>query len=459
MASEVIGKTIDIHSGGVDLRFPHHDNELAQSEAYWSTPGCQVQWTNYFIHMGQLRWNVPNADFVVITKALTDFRIRGLKMSKSLKNYTTIRTVLSEKEWTARSLRICFLLMPWQDGIEVTDDLMKAVVGWEGKLNNFFLKSLDLWKHVSPKATTMEELGIADKQLLSALDKAKADVDTALCDSFNTSAVMRILSDLVTVSNLAEAVSDQTVISLARWITRIVTIFGLDPEGDLGNLDRIGWSGLGIPAPAKPYIYPVSQLRDKVRTLACSGSVDHTAIAKLADGITVAASASVTESSKQYDQVLRQFRTDVKALAAKQAPAKDLLDLCDQLRDVHLWNLGIYLEDRDSPQPALVRPLDKLLIEARAERESAGTVKAKAKLEQKAKEAEREKDLRERAKVDPLLMFRTSGDEYLAWDESGIPTVDAAGNVVSKSRRKKLVKEWEKQKKMHEEWLATQQPA
>lgn len=55
MASEVIGKTIDIHSGGIDLRFPHHDNELAQSEAYWSTPGCQVQWTNYFIHMGQLK--------------------------------------------------------------------------------------------------------------------------------------------------------------------------------------------------------------------------------------------------------------------------------------------------------------------------------------------------------------------------------------------------------------------
>lgn len=55
MASDVIGKTIDIHSGGVDLRFPHHDNELAQSEAYWSTPGCKVQWTNYFIHMGQLR--------------------------------------------------------------------------------------------------------------------------------------------------------------------------------------------------------------------------------------------------------------------------------------------------------------------------------------------------------------------------------------------------------------------
>jgi cysteinyl-tRNA synthetase len=55
MASDAIGRTIDIHSGGADLKFPHHDNELALSEAYWSTFGCQVQWTNYFVHMGPLR--------------------------------------------------------------------------------------------------------------------------------------------------------------------------------------------------------------------------------------------------------------------------------------------------------------------------------------------------------------------------------------------------------------------
>ncbi|KAI1356102.1 cysteinyl-tRNA synthetase [Xylaria sp. FL0043] len=436
MASEVIGKTIDIHSGGVDLRFPHHDNELAQSEAYWSTPGCPVQWTNYFIHMGQLR-------------------IRGLKMSKSLKNYTTIRAALYETEWTARSLRICFLLMPWQDGIEVTGELMKAVVGWEGKLNNFFLKSLDLWKRSSPETTTMQELSVADKQLLSALDKAKADVDSALCDSFNTSVVMRILSDLVTESNSAEALSEQTVILLARWITRIVTIFGLDSEGNLSDQDRIGWSGLEIPTIAKPYVYPISELRDKVRTLACSGSVDHAAIAKLADETTVVASTAEDEPSKSYDHILQHFRTNVKDLAAQQAPTKDLLTLCDQLRDVHLWNLGIYLEDRNSSQPALVRPLDKLLIQARAEQESAGAAKAKVKLEQETREAEREEELRELAKVDPLVMFKNSA-EYLEWDESGIPTLDAEGNAVSKNKRKKLAREREKQKKRHEEWLATQ---
>ncbi|KAH8598582.1 hypothetical protein B0O99DRAFT_505940, partial [Bisporella sp. PMI_857] len=69
---------------------------------------------------------------------------------------------------------------------------------------------------------------------------------------------------------------------------------------------------------------------------------------------------------------------------------------------------------------------------------------------------EKEEELREHAKVDPLLMFRTL-DEYLEWDESGIPTVGAAGNVVPKNRRKKLVKEWEKQKRRHEAWLAMQQ--
>jgi cysteinyl-tRNA synthetase len=69
MASEVLGSVLDIHGGGIDLKFPHHDNELAQSEAYWTSG---KQWVNYFIHTGHLG-------------------IQGLKMSKSLKNFTTIR--------------------------------------------------------------------------------------------------------------------------------------------------------------------------------------------------------------------------------------------------------------------------------------------------------------------------------------------------------------------------------
>lgn len=59
---------MDIHSGGVDLKFPHHDNELAQSEAYH----CNSNWVQYFLHTGHLT-------------------IAGCKMSKSLKNFITIK--------------------------------------------------------------------------------------------------------------------------------------------------------------------------------------------------------------------------------------------------------------------------------------------------------------------------------------------------------------------------------
>ena len=118
MASDRLGKQIDIHTGGVDLAFPHHDNELAQSEAYWLEKGKEHdhQWVNYFLHMGHLS-------------------ISGAKMSKSLKNFTTIREALEKETWTTRSLRIVLLLGHWRDGIEITDDLVKAGSAWEDKID------------------------------------------------------------------------------------------------------------------------------------------------------------------------------------------------------------------------------------------------------------------------------------------------------------------------------------
>ena len=71
MIREVLGNRIDIHSGGIDLIFPHHENECAQSEAYNNEP----DWVKYFIHVGHLH-------------------IKGLKMSKSLKNFITIKQLL-----------------------------------------------------------------------------------------------------------------------------------------------------------------------------------------------------------------------------------------------------------------------------------------------------------------------------------------------------------------------------
>lgn len=108
---------------------------------------------------------------------------------------------------------------------------------------------------------------------------------------------MRTISDLDAVANSAEALSDQTLMLLARWATRIVTMFGLDPKGDLNDPDCIGWSGLTTPAPAESYIYPASQLRDQIRTLARSGQIDYTAIAELADRVLASVATPVAESS------------------------------------------------------------------------------------------------------------------------------------------------------------------
>jgi len=77
MAGDTLPCPMDIHSGGIDLRFPHHDNEIAQSEAYYD---CK-QWVNYFLHTGHLH-------------------IKGKKMSKSLKNFSTIKDAL--KEYSAK---------------------------------------------------------------------------------------------------------------------------------------------------------------------------------------------------------------------------------------------------------------------------------------------------------------------------------------------------------------------
>jgi cysteinyl-tRNA synthetase len=115
MASDILGSHMDIHSGGIDLAFPHHDNELAQSEAYYCENGHEHIWVNYFMHMGHLS-------------------ISGSKMSKSLKNFQTIQDAL-KTNFTPRGMRIVFLLSRWNNGIEISPDMRTMAEVWEGSLN------------------------------------------------------------------------------------------------------------------------------------------------------------------------------------------------------------------------------------------------------------------------------------------------------------------------------------
>lgn len=422
MASAKLGKQMDIHSGGIDLAFPHHDNELAQSEAYW-TDGKEHQWVNYFLHMGHLS-------------------IAGSKMSKSLKNFTTIRTALERGDWTPRSLRIVFLLGGWRDGIEITDDLVQAGSGWEDRVDNFFLNAKDA---AADQALDNKR----DSGLALALQSAESEMYDALCDSFNTSKAMAIISRLVGDFNSADrsSSSSQSVRDAGRWVTKMVNIFGLNGRVRAESED-IGWEGIDIPSPAKPYVIPLASMRDNLRQAARSTEgISKDLIDKVLQQHSEV-NGSTGPSSAAYANLVQKFKFDVKAIASNSSSlSKDILSLCDRVRDVDLWNLNIYLEDRES-QPALVRPVTAPLTAARQERED----RAKQKEAEKAKREQEAREKAEKGKLSHKDMFRT--EEFSAWNDDGLPTKMANGDDVPKSRSKKLRKDWERQKKGHEAWLA-----
>jgi cysteinyl-tRNA synthetase len=378
--------------------------------------------------------------------------ISGSKMSKSLKNFTTIREALSRKGgWTPRGLRIVFLLGGWKEGVEITDELVKAGIAWEDKVTNFMLKAKDLERTtLSANGTSGGTSGSNDSVLLEKLNEAEKNLDAALCDSFNTPIAMRVVSDLITDYNSLPAASltEEPVLKVARWITRIVTIFGLDGNASLNDSKRIGWSGVEIPSSAQPFIYPLSRLRDEVRKQARSKDLSYSSIKDLATQEIVPKTADA--EAAPYAKVTSDFQSEVKGLAEKEAPAKEFLALCDLLRDTRLWELDIYLEDRDPPLGAMVRPVDKQLKVARDEKEEREKAKAAVKAKREQEEAEKKKLLEEKAKSPHTEMFKTS--EFSSWDDEGLPTKDAKGEEVSKAKMKKLKKEWEKQKKVHEDW-------
>merc|ERR1712228_594450 len=117
------------------MGFPHHDNEMAQSSAYYSDPGngCyHKQWVNYWFHAGHLH-------------------IGGLKMSKSLKNFISIREAL--EMCSARQIRLLFLLQSWHGKMNYSDDSIEETQVKEHQLHEFFLLISALNRKYNDSAT------------------------------------------------------------------------------------------------------------------------------------------------------------------------------------------------------------------------------------------------------------------------------------------------------------------
>jgi len=122
------------------------------------------------------------------------------------------------------------------------------------------------------------------------------------------------------------------------------------------------------------------------------------------------------------------------------------------MRDEDLTNLGVYLDDRPDGQPSLIKFVPKAnLIAQREEKAAKEREKVAQKEAARLAREKQEEERKEKAKVSPVDMYK--GDErFSEWDEEGMPVKMKSGEEVPKSQLKKLRKDWEKQKKLWEEY-------
>lgn len=158
-------QTLDIHAGGRDLVFPHHENEIAQSQAYTKKP-----FAKYWIHHGLLT-------------------INGQKMSKSLGNFITVEDAL--KKYPVDDLKVFFLMSAYASGIDFTQEKMAEAHKAMERFDILFWKaSRILEKHPPPKMIDVDFVKQYTDEFIAAMD-----------DDFNTPKALAALFNFLAQTN------------------------------------------------------------------------------------------------------------------------------------------------------------------------------------------------------------------------------------------------------------------
>jgi len=209
MTKTCLGDHFDIHGGGPDLPFPHHENEIAQSEA---ANGCH--YANYWMHAGAVR-------------------LDGEKMSKSLGNFFTIREVL--KKYHPEIVRYLLISSHYRSSINYSEDSLlearAALTRFYSALRNY------------------TEVPAADKATLAKSEDYQRFV-AAMRDDFNTRVALAVMFDMVRSLNAADA-NEQTQqqVSVLKAMAEILGILQVAPEEFLqGQGDEEGLSNAQIDA-------------------------------------------------------------------------------------------------------------------------------------------------------------------------------------------------------------------
>jgi cysteinyl-tRNA synthetase len=206
MSMKILGRSFDIHGGGMDLIFPHHENEIAQSEGATGQP-----FVRYWVHNG----------FVNVNRE---------KMSKSLGNFFTIREIFEKSPWpeavTAEVLRYFLVSTQYRSPIDFSDEALRTA---KAGLDNFYTMFQKL------EEQTAKASGSIDRKLRAALQAFPKRFEAAMDDDFNTALAVSEMQQLRAVVNavLGRGISrssSRSVLKLFRTHGAVLGLFHLTGE-------------------------------------------------------------------------------------------------------------------------------------------------------------------------------------------------------------------------------------
>jgi cysteinyl-tRNA synthetase len=208
MAMKYLGETLDIHTGGIDLAFPHHENEIAQSEAATGKP-----FVRYWLHAEHLL-------------------VEGEKMSKSLGNFFTLRDLFG-KGYKPSALRFALASVPYRKQLNFTFDGLQQATSSVERLRNF----ADRVKQ--GKFPAGKQPGMAAR-----IAKAAEEFDAGLSEDLNTARALAAVFDLVREVNIAMDKGEfrhGDVPAAQEFLAAFDRVFAMMEDNDGEKLRELGY--------------------------------------------------------------------------------------------------------------------------------------------------------------------------------------------------------------------------
>ncbi|MFC4559691.1 cysteine--tRNA ligase [Virgibacillus kekensis] len=208
MAKKYLGETIDIHAGGQDLTFPHHENEIAQSEAMNGK-----SFAAYWMHNGYI--NIDNE-----------------KMSKSLGNFVLTRDILKKQD--PEVVRFFMLSVHYRNPINFTEELLEGAGNSLDRIRNAYLNL----EHRKQSSTNMDK---NTDEWLEKISQFKQRFEEAMDDDFNTANAISVLFDTTKEANLylqEKHTSPQVIETFQETLETLLEVLGIQVEQEAELLDE-----------------------------------------------------------------------------------------------------------------------------------------------------------------------------------------------------------------------------